>query len=52
MILKDQHLVFKMNPVSLFSNFLLIMLIAAATAYFPARSAARLSAVEALRHYE
>jgi ABC-type lipoprotein release transport system permease subunit len=52
MILKDRHIYFKMDPVGISMNFLLIMLISGGTAYFPARRAARLSAVEALRHYE
>lgn len=52
MILKDGHLNFKINPAGLLTNFVLIMLIAGITAYFPARRAANLSAVEALRHYE
>lgn len=51
-ILKNKHLFFKINPFSLASNFVLILAIAAATSYFPARRAAKLSAVEALRHYE
>lgn len=51
-ILKNSHLHFKINPLSLLSNFILIMLISGVTAYFPARSAARLTTVEALRHYE
>lgn len=52
MILKNKHLFFKMNFLAIFLNFLLIMGISGATAYFPARRAAKLSAVEALRHYE
>jgi ABC-type lipoprotein release transport system permease subunit len=52
MILKEKHLFFKLNPSAIFSNFILIMLISGVTAYFPARRAANLSAVEALRHYE
>lgn len=52
MILKDKHLYFKLNPLALLFNFLLIMLISGVTAYFPAKRAAKLSAVEALRHYE
>ena len=51
-ILKSRHLFFKINYISLIGNFFLIMLIAVGTAYFPARHAAKLSAVEALRHYE
>ncbi len=52
MILKDRHIYFKMDPVGILMNFLLIIFISGVTAYFPARRAARLSAVEALRHYE
>lgn len=52
MILKDRHLVFKMNPGALFSNLVLIIGLAGVTAFFPARRAARLTAVEALRHHE
>lgn len=51
-ILKNNHLHFKINPLSLLSNFILIMLISGVTAYFPAQGAARLTTVEALRHYE
>ncbi|MFP4662597.1 MAG: ABC transporter permease [Halanaerobiales bacterium] len=52
MILKDGHLNFKINPISIGINFLLILMIAVLTAYFPARKAANMSAVDALRHYE
>jgi ABC-type lipoprotein release transport system permease subunit len=52
MILKEKHLYFKLSFGSILSNFLLIMAISGLTAYFPARRAAKLSAVEALRHYE
>lgn len=52
MILRGKHLYFKINPLGLISNFMLIMLFAGVTAYFPASRAAKLSAVEALRHYE
>ena len=52
MILKDGHLFFKPSVTSILRNYLVIMLIAGITAYFPARRAAKLSAVEALRHYE
>ncbi len=52
MILKDGHLNFKINPSGLITNFIFILLIAGITAYFPAKRAANLSAVEALRHYE
>ncbi len=52
MILKDKHLFFKLNPMAILINFVLIMAISGITAYFPARRAANLAAVEALRHYE
>jgi ABC-type antimicrobial peptide transport system permease subunit len=52
MILKEKHLYFKLSFGSILSNFILIMAISGLTAYFPARRAAKLSAVEALRHYE
>lgn len=52
MILKNKHLYFKMDPISIIFNFVLIMIITGVTAYFPSRRAAKLSAVEALRHYE
>lgn len=52
MILKEKHLYFKLSFGSILFNFLLIMAISGVTAYFPARRAAQLSAVEALRHYE
>jgi putative ABC transport system permease protein len=52
MILKDKHLYFKLDYLNIVLNFLLIMFISGVTAYFPARRAAKLSAVEALRHYE
>lgn len=52
MILKDGHINFKLNPTGILTNFILILLIAGITAYFPARRAANLAAVDALRHYE
>lgn len=52
MILREKHLFFKLSTWSILSNFLLILAISGLTAYFPARRAAKLSAVEALRHYE
>lgn len=52
MILKNKHLFFKLNPMGIITNVLLILAITGVTAYFPARRAANLSAVEALRHYE
>lgn len=51
MILKDGHLNFKINLPAIGSNLFIILLIAVFTAYFPARKAARMSAIEALRHY-
>ena len=51
-ILKNSRLYFKINPTALISSFLLILGMAALAAYFPARKAANLLAVEALRHYE
>ena len=52
MILKEKHLNFKLDFAGVLLNFILIMFISGVTAYFPARRAAKLSAVEALRHYE
>jgi len=51
-LLLNKHLHFVINPLGVFSNMILILLIALATAFFPARRAADLSCVEALRHYE
>jgi ABC-type lipoprotein release transport system permease subunit len=51
-ILKNNHLFFKLNPLSILGNSVLILLITGITAYFPAVRAAKLSAAEALRHYE
>jgi ABC-type lipoprotein release transport system permease subunit len=51
-ILQNKHLVFKLTPSSIIGNLVLILAITGITAYFPARRAAALSAVEALRHYE
>ena len=51
-ILKNSRLYFKINPTALISSFLLILGMATLAAYFPARKAANLLAVEALRHYE
>ena len=51
-ILKNSRLYFKINPTALITSFLLILGMAALAAYFPARKAANLLAVEALRHYE
>ena len=52
MLLVNKHLHFFPSVISIVFFILLIIFIAVATAYFPARRAARLSAVEALRHYE
>ncbi|MGM0508935.1 MAG: ABC transporter permease [Fusobacteriota bacterium] len=52
MILKDGHIFFKINPQSIAINLTFILLIAIITAYFPARRAAKMSAADALRHYE
>lgn len=51
-ILKDKHLYFKLNPLALLGNFAIILIISGVTAYFPARRAAKLSPVVALRSYE
>lgn len=51
-VLKDRHLFFKLNPLAILGNFFLILLITGITAYFPAKRAADLKAVESLRHYE
>ncbi len=52
MILKDKHLNFKINWMATLIIFIFITIISGLTAFFPARRAAKLSAVEALRHYE
>jgi ABC-type lipoprotein release transport system permease subunit len=52
MILVKGHLHFTPSVAAIILFNLLICAIAATTAYFPARRAANLSAVEALRHYE
>lgn len=52
MILKEKHLNFKLDFAGILLNLIIIMFISGVTAYFPARRAAKLSAVEALRHYE
>jgi ABC-type lipoprotein release transport system permease subunit len=51
-LLKDGHLTFKLNWMAILFYFLLIMAISAITAYFPAKRAAKLPVVEALRQYE
>lgn len=52
MLLVDGHLFFAPTPGAVAFFIALIVGIAVATAYFPARRAAKLSAAEALRHYE
>ena len=51
-LLVDSHIYFLPTALGVFFNVMLIMAIAFATAYFPARRAAALKAAEALRHYE
>ncbi len=52
MILSDGHLQFTPSAVSTVLFILLIIMISVITAFFPARKAAKLSAAEALRHFE
>ncbi len=52
MFLVDGHLYFLPTAAGIASNVLLILVIAVATAYFPARRAANLKAAVAFRHYE
>lgn len=51
-LLVNRRLNFFPTAQSIAGNFALIMVLAAVTAYFPARRASNLSAVEALRHFE
>lgn len=51
-ILKNKHLPFKLNLIAITQNLVLIMIISGLTAFFPARRAAKLPAVEALRGFE
>ncbi|MCU0848624.1 MAG: FtsX-like permease family protein [Spirochaetes bacterium] len=51
-LLVDRRLYFLPTAGSIISNFILIIIMAAVTAYFPAKRASNLSAVEALRHFE
>jgi ABC-type lipoprotein release transport system permease subunit len=51
-ILKDKHLFFKLNPIALLGNFVLIIIISVITAFFPAKRAAKLIVVTALQNYE
>ncbi len=52
MLLLNRHLHFLPSFSGVLFNMLLIIIIAAATAYFPARKAAKMSAAQALRHFE
>jgi ABC-type lipoprotein release transport system permease subunit len=52
MILDDGHLFFAPTPGAVLFFVVLIVAIAVVTAYFPAKKAAKLSAAEALRHFE
>lgn len=51
-LLVSKHLYFMPTPGNILFNIILILVLTAATAFFPARRAAKLSAAEALRHYE
>jgi ABC-type lipoprotein release transport system permease subunit len=51
-LLVDRHLYFLPTASSILIYFFLILVMAAVTAYFPAKRASNLSAVEALRHFE
>ncbi len=51
-LLVDRHLYFTPSAVSIIINVALILLISGFTAFFPAQRAAKLSAADALRHYE
>jgi ABC-type lipoprotein release transport system permease subunit len=51
-LLLNQHLHFMPTVSGIIFNIMFIILIAAATAYFPAKRAAAMSAADALRHYE
>lgn len=51
-LLLNRSLHFVPKASSILSNLIVIILIAAATAYFPSRRAARMKAADALRHYE
>jgi ABC-type antimicrobial peptide transport system permease subunit len=52
MLLVDSHLNFSPTVTGTISYIILIVCIAVATAYFPARRASNLSAAAAFRHYE
>jgi putative ABC transport system permease protein len=51
-LLVKQHLYFLPTIGSVLKNILLIIIIAIATSFFPARKAANMSAADALRHFE
>lgn len=51
-LLLNQHLHFLPTVSGIIFTILFIIMIAAATAYFPAKRAAAMSAADALRHYE
>ncbi|OPY26742.1 MAG: FtsX-like permease family protein [Methanocella sp. PtaU1.Bin125] len=51
-LLLDKHLHLVPSAMSIISNLVLILLIAAITAYFPSKKAAKMKAADALRHYE
>jgi ABC-type lipoprotein release transport system permease subunit len=52
MILRNNRIFFKLDPVGTIRSFLLIMVITFITAYFPARRGSNLRAADALRHFE
>jgi ABC-type lipoprotein release transport system permease subunit len=51
-LLVNNHLYFKLNFVSMVQNLFLILAITIVTAWFPSSRAAKMSAANALRHYE
>ncbi|HPV42973.1 MAG TPA: FtsX-like permease family protein [Spirochaetota bacterium] len=51
-LLVDRHLYFYPTALSIMRSFLVIIIMAGLTAYFPARRASNLSAVKALGHFE
>jgi ABC-type lipoprotein release transport system permease subunit len=51
-LLLNQHLHFLPTVSGIILNIIFIIIIAALTAYFPAKKAAAMSAADALRHYE
>jgi putative ABC transport system permease protein len=51
-LLVDRRLYFLPTVSSITRDFFIILIMAAVTAYFPAKRASNLSAVEALRHFE